>query len=123
MHLCVRRHALSLAAETRLAFLDARWNRLPHVEPRNPRDSANEPAQICSQAVSNIFYSGAAQWQHRCLCWQVGFDVCQGASPSMREGTWSANELARVSVERTRKNNLRECRVSVGLPRRSKVSL
>lgn len=75
------------------------------------------------ELVSNIFYSGAAQWQHHCLRWQVGFDVCQGASPSMRGGTWSASKPTHVSVECTRKNNLKECGVSVGLPCRSRVSL
>lgn len=70
-----------------------------------------------------FFYSGAAQWQRRCLCWQVGSDMCQGASSSMREGTWSANEPTDVSVERTRKNNLQEVKVGVSLLRRNKVSL
>lgn len=70
-----------------------------------------------------FFYSGAAQWQRRCLCWQVGSDMCQGASSSMREGTWSANEPTDVSVERTRKNNLQEVKVGVSLLRRSKISL
>lgn len=116
-------HVFSFAVETQLSILDFHWNQLPHDEPRNPRDSANEPAQICSRAISNIFYSGAVQWQHHCLCWQVGFDMCQGASSSMCESTWSANEPTDVSVEHTRKNNLKERKVSVSLPRRSKVSL
>lgn len=37
-----------------------------------------------------------------------GFDMCQGASSSMRPGTWSADRPTDVSVERSRKNNLKE---------------
>lgn len=104
-------------------LLDFRLNQLPHDEPRNPRDSANEPAQICSQAISDIFlFRRSAMTAPMSLLagrlWHVS-----GASPSMQGGTWSANEPTDVSVERALKNNLQEVKVGVSSPRRGKVSL
>lgn len=95
---------------------------LARVEPQKPCDSANEPAHICLQSICNIFYSGVCSDS-------TAVFAGKSASTCVRE---QARACARhligvpvnwcVSCAEKDKNNLKEHKSGVSLPRRTTVT-
>lgn len=112
---CVRALSLSLRLHTR-------WIQLPLVEPRKPRDSANEPAHICSQTICNIFYSGVCSDSTTVFAGKSTSTCVREQARACARHLISVPVNWCVSCTEKDKNNLKEHKSGVSLPRRTKVT-
>lgn len=95
----------------------------PCAEPEKaPRRRRRRASTYLLANYSQHFLFRCLQWQHHCLCWQVRFAACQGASSGMREAPDRVPVNPCVSCAEKDKNNLKEHKRGVSLPCRTKVT-
>ncbi len=116
--LCLPLHG-SLLLSPRLR---TRWIQLPLVEPQKPRDSANEPAHICSQTICNIFYSGVCSDSTTVFAGKSASTCVREQAQACARHLISVPVNWCVSCTEKDKNNLKEHKSGVSLPRRTKVT-
>lgn len=102
--------------------LHTHWIQLTLVEPQKPRDSANEPAHICSQTISNIFYSGVCSDSTTVFAGKSTSTCVRGQARACARHLISVPVNWCVSFAEKDKNNLKEHKSGVSLPPRTKVT-